>query len=74
MLQAAQRELLKHTWGMFVLDPPSIAEGGNGVVVPGCDHCQKYMTTRDQFMDHLANDVLPDILMQALERTALSGE
>jgi len=72
ILHAAQSEILKHSWGFFVLGPPSIAEGGTGVVVPGCEHCQKYMTNRDQFMQHLANDVLPDILTTALERTAIA--
>jgi hypothetical protein len=35
-LNEAQAELQRHAFDFFVDDPPSIAEGGNGVVVPGC--------------------------------------
>jgi hypothetical protein len=60
-LEQAQQELLKHSWDNFVLHPPSIAEGGRGVVVVGCPGCQKPMQTPNQFMRHLAEDVLPVI-------------
>ena len=35
ILQAAKSELLRHSWGSYVDNPPSMAEGGTGVVVPG---------------------------------------
>jgi hypothetical protein len=41
ILQAAKSELLKHSLGTFVDDPPSIAEGGKGVVVSGSPLAQK---------------------------------
>jgi hypothetical protein len=34
ILKAAQRELNRHSWGHFVDNPPSIAQGDKGVVVP----------------------------------------
>jgi len=43
----------------FVPEPPSIAQGGRGVVVPGCPACMKRINTMSQFLDHLADDVLP---------------
>jgi hypothetical protein len=65
ILQAAKSELLKHSLGTFVDDPPSVAEGGRGVVVSGCPACQKAFGTVNQLMHHLADDVLPVILRRA---------
>src|SRR6266851_3798586 len=66
ILQAAQRELKRHSWEHFVDNPPSIAQGGKGVVVPGCPACNKAINTMNGFVEHLANDVLPRILETAL--------
>jgi hypothetical protein len=44
-----------HGLGTFVDEP----KGGRGVVVPGCPACRKRFNTSHQFVDHLANDVLP---------------
>jgi hypothetical protein len=63
--KAAQRELSRHSWEHFVDNPPSIAQGGRGVVVPGCPACNKVINTTNGFMEHLANDVLPGILETA---------
>jgi hypothetical protein len=49
----------RHTFDTFVDTPPSIAQGGNGVVTPGCPACRKRLFTMANFMDHLADDVLP---------------
>ncbi len=62
---AAKTELLRHSWGTFVDEPPSMAECGNGVVVPGCEACKKRANTMTQYMEHLADDVLPVILRRA---------
>jgi hypothetical protein len=35
ILKAAQRELKRHSMGYFVDNPPSIAQGGSGLVVSG---------------------------------------
>jgi hypothetical protein len=67
ILQAAQAELMRHSWDTFVNNPPSIAQGGKGVVVSGCVACKKILYTDVQFVSHLALDVLPKILDQALK-------
>ena len=66
ILKAAQRELSRHSWEHFVDNPPSIAQGGKGVVVPGCPACNKTINTTNGFIEHLANDVLPGILETAV--------
>ena len=48
--------------GTFCTQPLSIAEGGKGVIVPGCVHCRKLLYTNNQYLSHLAIDVLPEIL------------
>jgi hypothetical protein len=65
ILQTAQRELNRHSWEHFVDNPPSIAQGGRGVVVPGCRACKKVINTSNGFVEHLVNDVLPGILEAA---------
>jgi hypothetical protein len=65
ILATAKAELQKHSLGTFVVNPPSVAEGGQGVVVTGCPACLKRFGTVNQLMRHLADDVLPVILRQA---------
>jgi hypothetical protein len=55
LLHALQVEIQRHDLGTFMDEP----EGGRGVVVPGCPACRKRLNTSSQFVDHLANDVLP---------------
>jgi hypothetical protein len=62
LLAALQKEIHKHDFSHFVDEPPSIAQGGHGVVVPGCPPCRKRINTMQQFLDHLAYDVLPKLL------------
>jgi hypothetical protein len=62
LLRALQTEIRRHTFDTFVENPPSMAEGGNGVVVPGCSACRKRIHTMAKFVDHLADDVLPATL------------
>jgi hypothetical protein len=62
ILEDAQQELMRHTWDTFVNNPPSIAKGGHGVVVPGCTACRKIIYSDNQYLSHLAIDVLPKIL------------
>lgn len=66
-----QSRLLKHSLGNFVDDPPSVAQGGRGVVVSGCPACRRPFGTVNQLMHHLADDVLPVILRAAFK---LAGE
>jgi hypothetical protein len=69
IIRAAQSELREHYFGTFVDNPPSIAHGGNGVVVPGCVPCKLRLNTHGQFLDHLSNDVLPGIIERVLAAT-----
>jgi hypothetical protein len=57
-----QTEIRRHDFSTFLTEKPSMANGGPGVVVPGCPACQKRLFTMANFMDHLADDVLPAAL------------
>jgi hypothetical protein len=35
LLRALQTEIKRHTFDYFVENPPAMADGGHGVVVPG---------------------------------------
>jgi hypothetical protein len=72
-LAAAKAEVQKHSLSTFESEPPSVAEGGQGVVVTGCPPWQKRFGTVNQLMQHLADDVLPRILRDAF-RTADASE
>jgi hypothetical protein len=62
LLLALQLEIQRHDLSTFVDDPPSVAQGGRGVVVPGCPCCRARFGTIGQFIDHLTKDVLPAFL------------
>jgi hypothetical protein len=55
LLRVLQVEIQRHDLGTFMDEPQS----DRGVVVPGCSLCRKCLNTSSQFVDHLANDVLP---------------
>lgn len=59
---ALRREIHRHDFSTFVDEPPSVAEGGRGVVVPGCPTCKKRFGTMPQFLNLLTVDVLPAVL------------
>ena len=73
ILSAAKAELMKHSLDTFVDEPPSVAEGGRGVVVTGCPNCRKRFQTVNQLMYHLADDVLPKILRSAFDIAGETG-
>jgi hypothetical protein len=52
----------RHDFDHFIDEPPPIAQGGKGVVVPGCPMCKKRINTMSQFLDHLADDVMPALI------------
>ena len=62
LLAAIQREIHRHDLSHFVDEPPTMAQGGRGCVVPGCPACKKRLGTISQFLDHLANDAMPALL------------
>ncbi len=67
LLRVLQQEIRRHDFSTFIDVPPSIAQGGRGVCVPGCPACRKRIQTMNQFIEHLAVDVLPKII-QTLSR------
>jgi hypothetical protein len=62
LLAAIQKEIHRHDLSYFVDEPPSVAQGGKGVVVSGCPACKKRINTTAQFLDHLPNDVMPALI------------
>jgi hypothetical protein len=66
ILQEAKDELERHVWGTFVEGDMSVALGGTGVVVSGCEACRKRFGTNSQYLRHLADEVLPGIIEGAL--------
>jgi len=62
LLAAIQKEIQRHDLSYFVDEPPSVAQGGRGVVVAGYPACRKRINTIPQFMDHLTKDVMPELM------------
>ena len=62
LLRGLQQEIRRHDFSYFVGQPPSVAQGGRGVIVPGCPTCMKRINTMNQFLDHLAEDVMPALI------------
>jgi hypothetical protein len=74
LLHALQSEIRRHDFSTFLTATPSMANGGPGVVVPGCPACKKRLQTMANFMDHLANDVLPRLIESLSEESKATGE
>ena len=72
ILVEAKAELERHVWGTFVEGKASVALGGTGVVVSGCEACRKRFGTNSQYLRHLSDDVLPVILRKAFEVAGVS--
>ena len=71
ILAEAKAELERHVWGTFVEGKATVALGGTGVVVSGCEACRKRFGTNSQYLRHLSDDVLPTILRQAFENAGV---
>ncbi len=67
ILAEAKAELERHIWGTFVEGKATVALGGMGVVVSGCEACRKRFGTNSQYLRHLSDDVLPNILQKAFK-------
>ena len=72
ILACAKTELERHVWGTFVEGKATVALGGTGVIVSGCEACRKRFGTNSQYLRHLADDVLPTILRKAFEMAGVS--
>jgi hypothetical protein len=66
ILQQAKDELERHVWDTFVEGKASVALGGTGVVVSGCETCRRRFGTNSQYLRHFTDDVLPGIIEDAL--------
>jgi len=62
LLRAIQQEIHRHDFSYFVDQPPSVAQGGKGVVVPGCPTCRKRINTMNGFLRHLTEDAMPALI------------
>jgi hypothetical protein len=63
LLAALQSEIRRHNFSTFYK---------KGVVVPGCPPCGKRLNTHRQFIDHLAEEVLPGLLDRLSSQTDIS--
>jgi hypothetical protein len=59
---ALRTEIRRCDFSTFVDELRSVAQGGRGVVVLGCATCKKRIGTMPQFLDHLTEDVLSELL------------
>ena len=50
-----------------------MAQGGKGVVVPECPACKKRINTMNQFLDHLAEDVMPALIERLSDASERRG-
>lgn len=71
LLKALQTEIRRHDFSTFLTEKPSMANGGGGVVVPGCPACRKRISTMAQFLDHLADDILPELINRLFAQTEI---
>jgi len=73
LLAAIQKEIHQHDFSYFVDEPPSVTQGGKGVVVSGRPACRKRINTMGQFLDHLTNDVMPALIERRSNSRRRSG-
>ncbi len=57
LLKAIQSEINRHG-----LDTFPVRVDNSSVVVPGCPACRKTLYTTSNFIDHINNDVLPQLI------------
>ena len=57
ILAIIRHEMHRHRFDTFVDEPPSIAQGGKGIVVSGCSLCRVQFRTTEQYVEHLTERV-----------------
>jgi hypothetical protein len=62
LIAAIQKEILRHDFDTYVDEPPSVARGGKGVVVPGCATCRVRANTTPEFLEHVTKDAIPKLI------------
>lgn len=58
IISTVHAEFGKHSWDTFVENPPAVAGGGRGVVVPDCPTCKVRLNSTNQLIEHLRDRVL----------------
>jgi hypothetical protein len=71
ILSTLQRELLRHQFDTFVINPPFVAQSGSDVVVPGCTFCKKRLHTTLEFLHHLVFHLFPKVVCGRHDRMDL---
>ncbi len=73
LLATIQKEIHRHDFSYFVDEPPSVAQGGKGVVVAGCPACKKRINTIGEFLQHLAKDAMPALIERLAAGNGITG-
>ncbi len=63
-----QRELREHRYDFFCTSARSIAQGGDGVIMPGCVKCKESFQTSGQFLEHLVMRIMPEAVERILSQ------
>ena len=58
LIAMVQKEILRHSWSYFSIN----ANAERKITVSGCPVCKVELTTTTQFVEHIANDVVPRTL------------
>ena len=61
LLAAIQREIYRHDFGTYVVDPPTIAQGGRGIVVADSS-LQEAPSVYERVSPDLTEDAMPALL------------
>lgn len=70
LIKQAKRELLRHDFSTFQED----IGDGRKITVAGCPLCKKRLLGMNQFLEHIANDVLEPMLVRILERDGMARD
>jgi hypothetical protein len=66
LIRAVQTELHRHSFDTFSTERLTIAQGGRGLVVSGCPACKKQFQSLNQFVTHLSEDVIPEMIRRSV--------
>jgi hypothetical protein len=69
ILAIIRHEMHRHCFDTFVDEPPSIAQGGRGVVVSGCSLCRVQFGTVERYVEHLTERVMRAVREFECEQT-----
>jgi hypothetical protein len=73
LLHELQKEIQRHDLSTFVDEPPSAAQGGKGVTVPGCLYCRKRFGTIAQFLSGVIAAIIAALSFMGVELYRING-